>query len=362
MGSEYAPSFGAKPDRQFEQVRVADMQAAEELLGWTPKVSLEEGLKRTIASYKHNLESSGCMMPEPRTLRAPRRFSVVIPYLNAAATIGETLNALAEQAWTADWEVIIADNGSTDALESAVAPFKTKIPSLKIVDATAKCGAAYARNVGVHAASGEGLLFCDADDIPGDGWAPALTGALMDHNFVAARFEFNKLNPPSIAAARGGTQVDALQTCRFLPFPHAGAGSIGVSRRLHYEVGGFDETVPIGEDTDYCMRVQLAGQKLVFVPDAVLHYRLRKTPAETYWQGVCYAENAVHLYKKYGRKSSWELWRWRAYAQSLRTLLWRTPELTRTPDGKAILAFRLGIHLGALRGSLRFGAPPVMSE
>jgi glycosyltransferase involved in cell wall biosynthesis len=362
MGSEYAPSFGAKPDRQFEQVRVADMRAAKELLEWTPKVSLEEGLKRTITAYQHNLESSACMMPEPRTLRAPRKISVIIPCLNAAATIGETLTALVEQAWTADWEVIIADNGSTDALGSIVTPFKTKVPSIKIIDASAKCGAAYARNVGVHAASGEGLLFCDADDIPGDGWAPALTGALMDHSFVAGRFEFNRLNPPSIAAARGGTQVDALQTCRFLPFPHAGAGSLGISRQLHYEVGGFDETVPIGEDTDYCMRVQLAGQKLVFVPDAVLHYRLRETPSETYCQGVRYAENAVYLYKKYGKKSSWEFWRWRAYAQSLRTLLSRTPELRRTPDGKAILAWRLGTHMGALRGSLRFGAPPVMAE
>lgn len=362
MGSDYAPSFGAKPDRQFEQVRVADMHAAKELLGWAPKVSLEEGLKRTIVSYKNNLESSGCIMPEPRTLSAPRRISVIIPCLNVASTVGETLDALVEQAWTADWEVILADNGSTDALASAVVPFKTKIPSLKIVDASAKCGAAYARNVGVHASTGEGLLFCDADDIPGHGWAPALTGALMDHPFVAARFEFNRLNPPSIAAARGGTQVDALQTCRFLPFPHAGAGSLGVSRRLHYEVGGFDETIPIGEDTDYCMRVQLAGQKLVLVPDAVLHYRLRGNLAETYRQGVRYAENAVYLYKKYGTESSWELWRWRAYGQSLRTLLGRTPELNRTPDGKAILAFRLGTHLGALRGSLRFGAPPVMAE
>lgn len=50
--------FGARPDRQFEQVRVADRRAAEELLGWTPQVSLEEGLKRTILWYERNLKPS----------------------------------------------------------------------------------------------------------------------------------------------------------------------------------------------------------------------------------------------------------------------------------------------------------------
>ncbi len=288
--------------------------------------------------------------------------SVIIPCLNAAGTIGETLDALAVQSWPTEWEVVIADNGSTDGLGSAVEPFKTKIPSLKIIDATAKRGAAYARNVAVNAASGEGLLFCDADDVPGAGWAPALLGALTDHQFVAARFEFNKLNPPSIAATRGGTQVDALQTCQFLPFAYAGAGSLGIFRRLHEEVGGFDESILVGEDTDYCMRIQLAGQKLVLAPDALLHYRLRSTQQETYVQGMHYAENAVFLYKKYGRRSSWELWRWRAYGRSLRALLRRTPDLVGTPEGKAILAWRLGAHTGALKGALRYGAPPVMAE
>lgn len=290
------------------------------------------------------------------------KISVIIPCLNAADTIGETLDALVGQVWPTKWEVIIADNGSTDALRSVVEPFKTRIPSLTVVDASAKRGAAYARNLAVNAASGDRLLFCDADDVPGAGWAPALAGSLRDHNFVAARFEFERLNPPSIAATRGGTQVDALQTCRFLPFPYAGAGSLGISKRLHVGVGGFDESIPIGEDTDYCMRIQLAGQTLVFVPDALLHYRLRGTQSQIYRQGFRYAENAVYLYKKYGERSSWELWRYRAYARSWRMLLRRIPELLRTPCGKAILTWRLGTHIGALRGSLRFGVPPVMVE
>lgn len=288
------------------------------------------------------------------------KFSVIIPYLNAAGTVGSTLDALVGQSWPSDWEVIIADNGSTDSPESVVAPYKSKIPSLKIIDASAKRGPAYARNVAIRASTGDRLLFCDADDVPGHGWSTAMALALNNHHFVAARFEFHKLNPPSITASRGGTQADGLQTCWFLPFPHAGAGSIGISRQLYDAVGKFDETILIGEDADYCMRVQLAGHKLVFVPDAVVHMRLRTTQTGTFVQASLYAKHAVYLYKQYGKRSSCELWRWRAYLHSWRLLLQRMPALARTPEGRNILAWRVGTHIGALRGSLRCRVPPVM--
>lgn len=58
LGFDGPPAFGARPDRQLERVDVADRSAAQELLGWTPKVSLDDGLKRTIQWYIRNLESS----------------------------------------------------------------------------------------------------------------------------------------------------------------------------------------------------------------------------------------------------------------------------------------------------------------
>jgi glycosyltransferase involved in cell wall biosynthesis len=290
------------------------------------------------------------------------KLSVIIPYLNAASTVGSTLDALVQQSWPSDWEVIIADNGSTDSPGPIVARYKTKIPLLKVIDASAKRGAAYARNVAVRASTGDRILFCDADDVPGCGWSTAMALALTNHDFVAARFEFQKLNALSMTASRGGTQTNGLQTCHFLPFPHAGASSIGISRHLHDRIGGFDEKILLGEDADYCMRVQLTGHKLVFVPDAVLHVRLRATQTGTFVQASRYAKHNVYLYKLYGKRSSWELWRWRAYLHAWRILLQRTPALARTSEGRNMLAWRLGIYIGALRGSLRCRVPPVMIE
>jgi hypothetical protein len=94
------------------------------------------------------------------------------------------------------------------------------------------------------------MLFCDADDIPGSGWAAAMESALRRYEFVACRLDFEQLNPPSLRTARQHTQATALQQFRFLPFPHAGAGTLGITRVLHEAVGGFDEAIPICEDVE----------------------------------------------------------------------------------------------------------------
>lgn len=288
--------------------------------------------------------------------------SVIIPCRNAARTIGETLQALAEQSWPVAWEVIVVDNGSTDDVAQVIARHKQRIPALTLVDASGRRGASYARNVGVKAATGEGILFCDADDLPAPGWAEAMETALKTHGFVASRLEFEKLNSATVRAARGCTQVAGLQRFGFLPFSHAGAGTLGITRGLHDAVNGFDENIPICEDIDYCMRVQQGGVKLEFVPGAVLHCRLRGNKQGVYAQASLYAEYEVYLYKKYGTGSFWEWWRWRKYVQVWRRLLGRLPELLRTPEGKTLLAWRLGRQMGLLKGSLRFGASPVMVE
>jgi len=46
------PEFGARPNRPSEQVRIADTAYAYEKLGWTPKTSLDEGLRRTVSWYR----------------------------------------------------------------------------------------------------------------------------------------------------------------------------------------------------------------------------------------------------------------------------------------------------------------------
>lgn len=204
------------------------------------------------------------------------KLSVIIPCYNAAQTIETQLNALSDQDWPEPWEIIIADNGSTDGSVSYIQQCQKKMPNLKLVDASARRGPAFAQNVGVHAATGDILLFCDADDEAGPGWAMAMGNALRKYDFVAGKIDTEKLNSSVAQKARVNTQRNGLQPYEYPPYlPHAQSASLGVKRWVYDAVGGFDEEFRAIQDTDFCWKVQLRGTKLHFVSDALLFYRLR---------------------------------------------------------------------------------------
>jgi len=52
LGTTVVPRFGALPDRPLETVRVANVARTRLLTGWSPQVSLDEGLHRTIAALR----------------------------------------------------------------------------------------------------------------------------------------------------------------------------------------------------------------------------------------------------------------------------------------------------------------------
>jgi nucleoside-diphosphate-sugar epimerase len=49
--------LGGLPDRPHEQVRAADVEATEDLLGWRPRVGLEKGLRATVDYYRRQHEA-----------------------------------------------------------------------------------------------------------------------------------------------------------------------------------------------------------------------------------------------------------------------------------------------------------------
>lgn len=230
----------------------------------------------------------------------PLKLSVVIPCLNAADTLELQLAALARQRCASSWEVILADNGSTDDSVRRAEAYRSELPDLQIVDASDRPGQAHARNAGALRASGEALLYCDADDEVGEGWLAAMGRALEAHDLVACRIDIAKLNPEWIQRARPNTQGDGLPTYDYPRFlPHAGGGTLGIRRRLHVGIGGFDEGMALLEDTDYCWRLQLAGTPLHFVPDAVVHVRYRPTLEGLFQQARRYGWWNVCIYKRY---------------------------------------------------------------
>jgi glycosyltransferase involved in cell wall biosynthesis len=283
---------------------------------------------------------------------APLKLSVIIPCFNAADTLGAQLAALAAQEWGQPWEVIIADNNSTDGSVEVARAYQARLPHLRIVDASGRKGQPYALNAGAAAARGESLVFCDADDVVAPGWIAAMGNALATHDFIACRWEVEELNSPRVRGTRKAEQVHGLQQYKYPPYlPHAGGGSLGIKRRLHIEIGGYDESLPTLHDTDYCWRLQRRGVKLHFVPEAVLHVRFRDTISGVYRQAHSYGEYNVALYKRY-RQLGMPPSGWRRALEGWWKLVRRLPDLRR-PHTRLRWFRHLGWRMGRLRGCVK---------
>ena len=209
------------------------------------------------------------------------KISVILPCFNGAKTIAQQLEALCSQSWDGGWEVIVSNNGSTDNSMEIVERYRHCLPELKVVQAYdpsgPRKGVSHSYNTGMSAASGDAFVFCESDDEVGKGWLQAMGNALLQHEFVAARLEYSKLNPEWILAPEGlnaqETEIAKLQT--FPHFQFAWGCTFGWRRSLYEKLGGFDTSWNYACDSEYCFRAQLAGFEVHLVPEAVIHYRLR---------------------------------------------------------------------------------------
>jgi glycosyltransferase involved in cell wall biosynthesis len=105
---------------------------------------------------------------------------VIIPAKDVADVLGRQLEALASQRTSIHWEVVIADNGSTDRTVEVAAAWRDRLPALTIVDAGSRRGAGHARNEAVTRSSGRIPAFCDADDVVCETGVQAYDDALQE--------------------------------------------------------------------------------------------------------------------------------------------------------------------------------------
>ena len=227
----------------------------------------------------------------------PVDLSIVIPAFNAETTLGEQLSALRAQEWTGSWEVIVVDNGSTDRTVAVFEGATDGDERFRLVDGSARSGASFARNIGGELATGEAIAFCDADDIVGAGWIAEIGDALQKYDFVAGAQELSQLNPDWLRGAYGNPTPNSLQTFADV-FPYGPTANLGITKSAFSHLSGFDTSIAVYEDMDFCLRAWSLGIELVYVPSAVVHYRLRQTLAELFSQAIKYGEGAPYICRR----------------------------------------------------------------
>lgn len=95
------------------------------------------------------------------------RISIIMACYNASAYIGETIQSVISQSY-GDWELIIADDKSTDKSVALIQKFCENEPRIKLIICEENGGPARARNAALAAASGRWVAFLDSDDL----WLP----------------------------------------------------------------------------------------------------------------------------------------------------------------------------------------------
>ena len=301
---------------------------------------------------------------------APLAATVVIACHNGAETLAETLESLVAQAWDRPWEILLADNGSTDASAAIFAAAARAHPDvrMRVLDASARKGKSFALNTAIRAAHGRSILFCDADDTVAPGWLAAMGAALDAHPFVAARIDLRRLSPEWTLSSRGIAQQQYLNR---LPYPphalFAGGATLGFHREVFARVGDFDAAFAVMEDVDFCVRAHLAGYTLAFVPEAVYHYRFRGDLAGIRRQAYAYAYYRARLRRLYGSEPLLTLRPWTMLAARGLRLARRRVTLALRPGSaggeaglqtRAALVRASGQLWGQIRGALAFRVAP----
>lgn len=220
-------------------------------------------------------------------------FSVVIATRNRQALLAQTLDSLASQDWPSDrLEVIVADNGSTDATSEVVTRLGRRCGAPLVrylfVAAPGKSGAV---NQALAIATGDLVALTDDDVIADPNWLTRLAAAFDETgaHFVAGRvkpaWERQPPDwlPPSlygvIAVPENGDERVPMTAAQQQVMP-IGA-NMAVRREVVQRIGGLradlgklEGSLRTGEDHEFFLRMLRAGFTGIYEPTAVVHHRV----------------------------------------------------------------------------------------
>lgn len=192
--------------------------------------------------------------------------SVIIPVFNHAHTLDDCLSTIVWGAYSCEMEIIIVNDGSTDNFYEELDKLLNKYPDVKklvkkVIDQP-NLGAAAARNRGFKEATGEYVIFLDADTWCYPHLVPEMLEWLEPHpeaSYAYSRFRFGwkKMKSQKFNAddLKKNNFIDTTSLIRAKDFP------------------GFDESLKRFQDWDLWLTMLEQGKIGIFVP-AVLYKKI----------------------------------------------------------------------------------------
>jgi lipopolysaccharide/colanic/teichoic acid biosynthesis glycosyltransferase/GT2 family glycosyltransferase len=201
--------------------------------------------------------------------------SIIVPAYNAAATLPQCLAALADQDYPPGaYEVIVVDDGSTDDT-AAIA----RAAGVQVITQP-NAGPAAARNTGAAAATGDLLLFTDADCAPVPGWMRGLIAAFADPRVAGAKGAYLTRQTalvPRFTQLEYADRYDRMAGAETIDF--VDTYSAAYRRDVFLANRGFDAIFPTAsvEDQELSFRLAEKGYRLVFAPQAQVYHHHNPT-------------------------------------------------------------------------------------
>ena len=206
------------------------------------------------------------------------RVSVVIPAYNAESFLPAALDSIASQSYD-DWDVVVADDASTDRTSAIV---EERGGRIRLVRSEVNEGPAGARNRALAQASGELVVFLDADDRVRPAYLDRMVELYDDNCARGVRVGIVSCDAELIApdgahpqsymdlcGFSGEVTIEAMLVSNLVP-----PGSM-IRRGLIDEIGGFCTELFGTEDYDLWLRILEAGYQLVATHEKLVVYRVR---------------------------------------------------------------------------------------
>jgi glycosyltransferase involved in cell wall biosynthesis len=231
--------------------------------------------------------------------------SIIVPARNAAALLGATLESVLQQSF-ADFEIVVVDDGSTDATAEVARGFRSKDPRVQVLSGPGR-GVSAARNAGLGMSRGQILLFLDADDLLLADSLLRFYTALASSRLSAALGGIKRIaedgsplpGNSNTELAEGGDHLTKLLRKNFV----VNGGALAIRREAIDAVGGYAVDLAYGEDWEFWCRLAECGDFAIVAGEPVLAYRQMQSGANYRARGPVFALRVPCIEKIAARES-----------------------------------------------------------
>ncbi len=196
-------------------------------------------------------------------------FSIIIPVFNRASTVCSTIESVLNQNYK-DFEIILVDDGSSDEIEKNVSNYIAE--KALIFHTQPNSGVSAARNNGASLSKGDYLVFLDSDDHVTKNWLSDFEKKINPKNPEIIYCGINRIKDNNLVEFINprNPYKDGKSFGNVIP------GSFCLKSTFFNKIGGYDDNLAYGENTELGFRIKMENPSVEFVDSPNLLYTLHE--------------------------------------------------------------------------------------